>query len=142
VVVAAPDAGARGRAQRLARLLGARDVVVLEKARPRPNVARVVLRAVDRARVRGRAIVLVDDMIDTAGTITAAAAALRAAGATHIAIIATHAVLSGPALARLRRAHVDRIIVSDSLPIPRHHRLPLRSVSIASALKEAIHKTE
>jgi len=143
-VVVAPDAGARDRARRLAALLGARDIVVLEKARPRPNVARVALRTADRARVRGGAVLLVDDMIDTAGTITAAAQRLRAAGATRIAILATHAVLSGPALVRLRRARIDRIIVSDSLPSPRRslrRRRALRTVSLAPALTQALQMT-
>ncbi|MBI4434232.1 ribose-phosphate pyrophosphokinase [Candidatus Uhrbacteria bacterium] len=141
-VIAAPDAGARDRAQRLARLLGARDVVVLRKGRPRPNVARVAaLTPADQRRVAGRPVVLVDDIIDTAGTITAAAQRLRAAGATHIAILATHAVLSGPAIDRLRRARIDRIVVSDSLPLPRRspwRRRALRVVSIATSLTKTL----
>lgn len=139
-VIVAPDAGARHRAQRLASLLGTRDVVVLRKGRPRPNVARVAaLTSADRRRIASRPAILVDDMIDTAGTITAAAQRLREAGASHIAIIATHAVLSGPALARLRRARVDHIIVSDSLALPpRAHRLPLRVVSLTTALAAEI----
>jgi len=137
VVVAAPDAGARDRARRLADVLGTRDIVVLQKARPRPNAARVVLRAADHERVRGRAIVLVDDIIDTAGTIAAAASALRAAGATRIAIVATHAVLSGPARARLRAAKIDRIVVSDSLPLVRVAPL-FRRVPLAGSLTEVL----
>lgn len=142
-VIVAPDAGARDRAQRLARLLGTRDVIVLRKGRPRPNVARVAaLTPRDRARVRGRVAILVDDMIDTAGTITAATQRLRQAGASRIAIIATHAVLSGPALIRLRRARIDQIIVSDSLALPHAaHTLPLRVISLTPTLTSALRDT-
>lgn len=141
--VVAPDAGARGRAQRLASLLNTRDVIVLRKGRPRPNIARVAaLTPQDRRRVASRPAILVDDMIDTAGTITAAARRLRAAGASRITILATHAVLSGPAISRLRRARIDQIIVSDSLALPPNVRtLPLRVVSPASALTNALHTT-
>jgi ribose-phosphate pyrophosphokinase len=139
-VIIAPDAGARARAQQLARMLDIRDVVIMHKGRPRPNVARVAaLSAADRQRVAGCYAVLVDDMIDTAGTITAAAQRLREAGATHITIIATHAVLSGPALTRLRAVHVDRIIVSDSLALPPGaHTLPVHVVTVASVLVGAL----
>lgn len=148
-VVVAPDTGARDRAQRLARLLNARDVIVLRKGRPRPNIAHVAaLTSTDRRRVASRPAILVDDMIDTAGTITAAAQRLREAGASHITILATHAILSGPAMSRLRRARIDQIIVSDSLPFTRQSfvkqkfgGLPLRVVSLASALTSALHTT-
>lgn len=142
-VVVAPDAGARERAQRLARLLNTRDIIVLRKGRPRPNIARVAaLTSTDRRRVASHPAILVDDMIDTAGTITAAAQRLREAGASRITILATHAVLSGPAISRLRHARIDRIIVSDSLALPPGARtLPLRVVSLAPALTSAIRTT-
>ena len=115
---------------------------MLEKSRPRPNVARIApLSPADARRVRGPAVVLVDDLVDTAGSMVAAIRILRAADVTRVAILATHAVFSGPALARLRRAHLDRIIVSDSLPITAGNRLPLHVVSLAHALTEAIRAT-
>lgn len=137
-IVVAPDAGARDRAQRLARLLDTRDVIVLRKGRPRPNVARIAaLSARNRRRVAGRPAILVDDMIDTAGTITAAAHRLREAGASRITIIATHAVLSGPAISRLRRARINQLIVSDSLVLaPAARTLPLRVISLAGVLTQ------
>lgn len=142
-VFVAPDAGARHRAQRLARLLNTRDVIVLRKGRPRPNIARVAaLTPQDHRRVTGRPAILVDDIIDTAGTITAAARRLRAAGASRITILATHAVLSGPAISRLHRARINQIIVSDSLALPSAaHSLPLRVVSLAPALTSALRAT-
>lgn len=142
-VIVAPDAGARDRVQRLASLLGARDIVILHKGRPRPNIARVAaLSQSNRRRIAGRPAILMDDIIDTAGTITAAAQRLREAGASHISIIATHAVLSGPAIARLRRARIDQIIVTDSLvPPPGARTLPLRVASLAPTLTSALQST-
>lgn len=141
-IVVAPDAGARERAQELAKVLGGVDVLVLAKSRPRPNVARIAsLRASDTARVHGRTAVLVDDMIDTAGTITAAADLLRKAGARQIVILATHAVCSGPAFDRLRRAQLRRIVVSDSLPRTYPSSVPVRVVSLATALTSVISAT-
>ncbi|MDO8599232.1 MAG: ribose-phosphate diphosphokinase [bacterium] len=141
-VIVAPDAGASDRARRLAACLTRADVVVLEKTRPRPNVARIArLRPADQRRMQGRTAILVDDIIDTAGTITAAATLLRRAGVVRIVILATHAVCSGPALERLRRAKVDRIIVSDSLPRIRARGVPFRVTSLASSLTSVISAT-
>ncbi len=142
VVIVAPDAGASDRARRLAACCTRADVVVLEKTRPRPNIARIArLRPTDQRRMQGRTAMLVDDIIDTAGTITAAATLLRRAGVARIVILATHAVCSGPALERLRRAKVDRIIVSDSLPRIRARGVPFRVTSLASSLTSVISAT-
>ena len=89
--------------------------------------------------VRGRTCILVDDMIDTAGTITKAADALIAAGAADVIIAATHAILSGPAVDRLKNCNAREVIVTNTLPIPpERHFDKLTELSIAPLLSQAI----
>jgi ribose-phosphate pyrophosphokinase len=89
--------------------------------------------------VRGRTCVLVDDMIDTAGTIRQAADALFDQGAADVIVTATHAVLSGPAVERLRDSRISEVIVTNTLPIPEERQFPqLTVLSIAPLLARAI----
>jgi ribose-phosphate pyrophosphokinase len=89
--------------------------------------------------VAGRTCVIVDDMIDTAGTITQAAEALKANGAAEVIVAATHAILSGPAVDRLKNSGISEVIVTNTLPIPDDRRFPqLTVLSIAPMLARAI----
>jgi len=120
-VVVAPDAGARHRAQALAdRLVPQAEVVIVEKTRPRPNVA--VARTM-RGDVAGKRVVLVDDMIDTGGTICEAVRLVSEGGARSIRLAATHGIFSADAGERLARLPVSDTWVTNSLPQPAHPRI-------------------
>jgi ribose-phosphate pyrophosphokinase len=137
LVVVAPDAGRVKVAERYAQHLGC-DLALVHKSRPRgtTNVAEARHIVGD---VEGRHCVLIDDMIDTAGTIVAACDLLKAEGAGEIWVMATHAVFSPPAVDRLFNAPVSRVIVTDTLPLPPERRFEkLEILSIASIVADAI----
>lgn len=127
VVVVAPDAGSIKGAERLARHLAA-DIAVVHKRHiaGEPNVvaARDVV-----GEVSGRTCVIVDDMIDTAGTICAAASLLRDRGASDIRAVATHGLFSGPALDRLDGSPVNRVAVTNTLPVDSSDGIDVLSVA-------------
>ncbi len=138
LAVVSPDAGRIKVAEQWSKRLGGAPLAFIHKTRDitRPNEV-VANRVV--GEVRGRTCILVDDMIDTAGTITKAADALLAAGATDVIIAATHAILSGPAVDRLKNCNVREIIVTNTLPIPpERHFDKLTELSIAPLLSQAI----
>ena len=112
-VLVSPDAGGVERARSYASRLGA-GLAIIDKRRSRPNEAAVMHIVGD---VRGKVAIVVDDMVDTAGTLTKGGLAVKAAGARAVYAIATHAVLSGPAVTRLRESVFDRVIVTDSIPL-------------------------
>jgi ribose-phosphate pyrophosphokinase len=137
LVVVAPDAGRVKVAERYAQHLGC-DLALVHKTRPRgtKNIAeaRHIVGDVD-----GRHCVLIDDMIDTAGTIVAACDLLKAHGADEIWVMATHAIFSPPAVDRLFNAPVSRVIVTDTLPLPPERRFEkLEILSIATIVANAI----
>jgi len=113
VVVVSPDAGGVERARAYAKRLGA-SLAIIDKRRERANVSEVMHIIGD---VKGRECVLVDDMIDTAGTIVKGAKALKEHGAKSVIACCTHPVLSGPAYERIREGELDELIVSDTLPL-------------------------
>jgi ribose-phosphate pyrophosphokinase len=136
--VVSPDAGRIKVAEEWSRRLGGAPLAFIHKTRDinRPNET-VANRVV--GEVAGRLCVLVDDMIDTGGTITKAADALMAAGATDVIIAATHGILSGPAVDRLGACTACEVIVTDTLPIPPDRRFPkLTVLSIAPLISRAI----
>ena len=137
LVVVAPDAGRVKVAERFSQHLTA-DLAVVHKRRLRGVANRVeALHVV--GEVEGRQCVLIDDMIDTAGTIVAACDLLKAHGAEEIWVMATHAVFSPPAVDRLFNAPVSRVIVTDTLPLPPERRFEkLEILSIASIVANAI----
>ena len=138
LAVVSPDAGRIKVAEQWSKRLGDAPMAFIHKTRDitRPNEV-VANRVV--GEVKGRTCILVDDMIDTAGTITKAADALLAAGATDVIIAATHAILSGPAVDRLKNCNVREIIVTNTLPIPpERHFDKLTELSIAPLLSQAI----
>ncbi len=111
------------------------DIAIVHKRRD-PNASGAVSAQDVVGEVRGRTCLIVDDMIDTAGTIVEAVAALRARGATQVIIAATHAVLSYPARERLAGAAVDEVVVTDTLPVEAGPGITV--VSIAELLGSAI----
>ncbi len=137
LVIIAPDAGRVKVAERYSQLLN-KDLAFVHKRRPRGTVNQV--EAMDVVgNVSGRPCVIIDDMIDTAGTVCAAAYRLVEAGATDIWAMATHALLSDPALDRLNNSPVSRVIVTNTLPLPVYRRIPkLEVLSIAKIVADAI----
>ena len=136
VVVVSPDAGGTERARAYAKHLGA-SLAIVDKRRSGPNVAEVMHMIGD---VKGKFAVLVDDMIDTAGTLTKAAQAIMDNGAKEVIAVATHPVLSGPAAARIRESVLTEIIISDTIPLSDAARATgkIRVASVSVLLAEAI----
>ncbi len=140
LVVVATDVGAAKMARGYAKRLGG-DLAIVDKRRRGPNVAESLNVVGD---VDGKRCVIPDDMIDTAGTMTSAVKILRERGATDIYCVATHALLSGPAVERLASADVQEIIVTDTVPVPEEKRRALenlRVLSVAGLLARAIENT-
>lgn len=138
LAVVSPDAGRIKVAEQWSKRLGGAPLAFIHKTRDitRPNES-VANRVV--GEVAGRTCILVDDMIDTGGTITKAADALIAAGAGDVIIAATHAILSGPAVDRLKNCQAREVIVTNTLPIPAEHQFDkLTELSIAPLLSQAI----
>jgi ribose-phosphate pyrophosphokinase len=142
ITVVGPDAGAGKLARRFANYLGDHGVktelALIDKDRPKGtrNVAQALEVIGD---VDGRSCLLVDDMIDTAGSITSAADLLHARGATDVTIAATHGILSGPAVDRLKNAPVRETVVTNTMPIPDEKRWDALTVlSIAPIIAEAL----
>ncbi|MFZ5897646.1 MAG: ribose-phosphate diphosphokinase, partial [Bacillota bacterium] len=135
VVVVSPDVGGVTRARDLAERIGA-PLAIIDKRRPEPNVAEINTVI---GPVEGRTAILVDDIIDTAGTITKGADALIDFGATGVYVACTHPVLSGPAIERLRASVIKEVIVTNTIPIPLERRIAkIKVLSVAPLLGEAI----
>ncbi|WP_107668605.1 ribose-phosphate pyrophosphokinase [Cyanothece sp. BG0011] len=136
IVIVSPDVGGVARARAFAKKLDDAPLAIIDKRRQSHNVAEVMNVIGD---VKGKTAVLVDDMIDTAGTITEGAKLLREEGARQVYACATHAVFSGPAVSRLSSGVLEEVIVTNTIPIPEHHRFPqLTVLSVANLLGEAI----
>ena len=114
LVVVSPDAGRAKLANHFAEKLGAR-LAVLAKQRPEHNTAEITFLIGD---VEGKAALLIDDMIDTAGTLCAGAAVVKKAGATKVLAAATHGIFSGKAFDRLEESVIEEIVVTDTIPVP------------------------
>lgn len=135
VVVLSPDLGGVTRARDLANRLHA-SIAIIDKWRPEPNVAEVMNVIGD---IEGKSVIIVDDMIDTAGTITMASRVILERGAKEVYACATHPVLSGPALERLSEAPLREIVVTNTIPIPKDKRLKNMTIlSVAPLIGEAI----
>ena len=139
MIFVSPDAGGTERARAYAKRLHA-GLAIIDKRRSGPNVAEVMHIIGD---VKGKNCVIIDDMIDTAGTLCAAATALQEQGAADVYACATHGVLSGPALQRITESPLKRVYITDT--IPTHEKLAqcdtLRSMSVSHLLAEAIRRT-
>src|SRR5215213_9014056 len=138
LVVVAPDVGSAKMARGFAKRLNA-SLAIIDKRRPKPNVSEVVNVVGD---VEGHDCILVDDMIDTAGTVTEASRALKSLGAQDIYICATHALLSGPAKSRINDAPIKEVAVTDTIEIPEDRRPnQLCVLSVGELLSKAIRFT-
>ena len=137
IVVVSPDAGRVKVAERFSQQLGA-DLAFVHKRRPRGSLDEVEALEVV-GNVKGRRCVVIDDMIGTAGTICAAAERLVEEGATEVWAMATHAILAGPALDRLKAAPISRVIVTNTLPVPAERRIDkIEVISVAQIIADAI----
>ncbi len=137
LVVVSPDAGRAKLANHFAERLGA-TLAVLTKQRPDHNEAEITLLIGD---VEGRAALLIDDMIDTAGTLCAGAKVVRDAGATRIFAAATHGLLSGRAVERLRESVISEVVLSDTIPLPEEAADDelFRVLSVDRILADSVH---
>ncbi len=136
LVVVSPDAGGVERARAYATRLNA-GLGIIDKRREKANVSEVMNIVGD---VRDKVVILIDDMIDTAGTLSNAAVALRDAGATKVVACASHAVLSGPAIERIERSPLEEVIVTNSIPLSEAGKAcgKIRQLSVARMLGEAV----
>jgi len=135
VVVVAPDVGAIKVARAYAKRLNA-DLAVIDKRRPRQNEAEVMNII---GEVKGRNVILIDDMCDTAGTLTSAANALRKAGSKEIIAACTHALLSEPAYERIENSEIAKVVVTDTIPLKRSSER-IDVVSVAELFSDAIRR--
>lgn len=135
IVMVAPDVGGTIRARLLAKILNT-PIAIIDKRRPKQGVAEVENVIGD---VKGKTAIIVDDMIDTAGTIAEAAKILVKQGAKGVYVFATHALLSGPAVERLEKAPIEEVILTNTMPIPDEKKIgKLKIISVADLLAETI----
>nr|WP_293242900.1 ribose-phosphate diphosphokinase [Panacagrimonas sp.] len=139
LIVVSPDVGGVVRARAIAKRLDDADLAIIDKRRPRPNEAKVMNIIGD---VRGKSCVLVDDLVDTAGTLGQAAGALKDAGAIKVVAYVTHPVLSGPAVSNIMNSRLDQLVVTDTIPLsPAAAACPkIRQLSIGGLLAETIRR--
>jgi ribose-phosphate pyrophosphokinase len=138
IVVVAPDVGGVVRARAIAKRLDA-DLAIIDKRRPRANVATVMNIIGD---VENKCCVLVDDMVDTAGTLCSAAGALKEKGARRVVAYCVHPVLSGPAVDNIMNSKLDELVVTDTIPLGEAAQAcgKIRQLSIAQMLAETIRR--
>ncbi len=137
--IAAPDMGGAKRANAYSRILGC-PLIICHKSREKANVVGSMTAIGD---VEGKNIVIIDDMIDTAGTITKAANMLMEKGALSVRALATHAVLSGPAYERIAKSELKEVIISDTIPLttdPNIDRSKIKVLSVSDIFAEVIDK--
>ena len=139
LMVVSPDVGGVVRARALAKQLDDADLAIIDKRRPRANESRVMNIIGD---VEGRTCVLIDDMVDTAGTLCKAAGALKEAGALKVVAYCTHPVLSGPAVDNISGSQLDELVVSNTIALGDAARAceKIRQVSIAELLAETLRR--
>jgi ribose-phosphate pyrophosphokinase len=136
-VVVSPDVGGVGRASMLGDRLSA-DLAIIAKRRPEPNECEVIDVIGD---VEGKRVVLVDDIVDTAGSLVHGAEALKAHGAREIYACATHGVLSGPAIERLQHSPIEHLVITDTIPLPPEKHIPkIEVLSVAPMIAEGIRR--
>ena len=139
LVVVSPDLGSVTRSRKFANQLeGEVPLAIIDKRRPKANVCEVMNLIGD---VKGKNVIMLDDMIDTAGTITNAANALKEFGAKNIYACCTHAVLSGPAIERIENSAISELIVLDTIRLPKEKELDkIKVLTVAEMFGEAIKK--
>ncbi|MBT8116517.1 MAG: ribose-phosphate diphosphokinase [Gammaproteobacteria bacterium] len=139
MVVVSPDVGGVVRARALAKRLDDAELAIIDKRRPRPNEARVMNII---GEVEGRTCVLVDDLVDTAGTLCLAAKALKDEGASRVVSYCTHPVLSGAAVENIQASGLDELVVTDTIPLRADAQQcdKIRQLSIATMLAETMRR--
>jgi len=139
LIVVSPDVGGVVRARAFAKQLDDADLAIIDKRRPRPNESKVMNII---GEVGGRTCVIIDDMVDTAGTLCLAAQALKDEGASRVVAYITHAVLSGGAVERIAKSLLDELVVTDTIPLSQAARdcARIRQLSVASLLAETIRR--
>jgi ribose-phosphate pyrophosphokinase len=139
MVVVSPDVGGVVRARALAKRLGDADLVIIDKRRDKANQSEVMNLIGD---VDGKTCVMIDDMVDTAGTLCHAADALKQHGAVSVAAYITHAVLSGPAVSRITASSLDEVVVTDTIPLNEEAQAckKIRQLSTAELLAETMRR--
>jgi len=137
--VVSPDVGGVVRARAFAKRLDDAELAIIDKRRPRPNESKVMNII---GEVSGKTCVLIDDMVDTAGTLCLAAQALKEEGAAHVVAYITHAVLSGGAVERVAASVLDELVVTDTIALSQAAREcgRIRQLSVASLLAETIRR--
>ncbi len=135
LVVVSPDLGGVTRARDLAERIGA-PLAIIDKRRPEPNVAEIMNII---GKVKDKTVIMVDDIIDTAGTITLGAEALIERGAKEVYACCTHPVLSGPAIERLQNSSIKEVVVTNTIALPQEKKVPkIKELSVAPLFGEAI----
>jgi ribose-phosphate pyrophosphokinase len=139
MVVVSPDVGGVVRARALAKRLDDADLAIIDKRRPRPNESKVMNII---GEVEGRTCVLIDDMVDTAGTLCQAAQALKDEGAVKVVAYITHPVLSGAAIERISKSVLDELVVTDTIPLSEEGQAckRIRQLSVAALLAETVRR--
>jgi ribose-phosphate pyrophosphokinase len=139
MTVVSPDVGGVVRARALAKRLNDAELAIIDKRRPRPNEAQVMHVIGD---VEGQDCIIVDDMVDTGGTLRQAAAALKDNGAASVRAYCTHAVLSGQAVARFQESVLDELVVTDTIPLSPEATACgiIRQVSVANLVAETMRR--
>jgi ribose-phosphate pyrophosphokinase len=136
LIVVSPDVGGVVRARALAKRLES-DLAIIDKRRPKANMAEVMNII---GEVEGRSCVIMDDMVDTAGTLAKAAQALKESGAVRVVAYCTHPVFSGPAIERIAESELDEVVVTDTIPLNEEAQKckKIRQLSVAGLLAETI----
>ncbi len=139
LMVVSPDVGGVVRARAVAKRLDDADLAIIDKRRPKANVSQVMHII---GEVEGRDCVLVDDLVDTAGTLCKAAGALKAHGAARVVAYCTHPVLSGPAIKNIENSELDELVVTDTIPLRAEAQKcsRIRQLSIAEMLAETMRR--
>ncbi len=138
-IVVSPDVGGVVRARAIAKQIDDLDLAIIDKRRPQPNETRVMNVIGD---VAGKTCILVDDIVDTAGTLCTAAEALKDEGAVKVVSYITHAVFSGPAVERIDASNIDEMVVTDTIPLSEAaaHCSRIKQLSLDRLLAEAIRR--
>lgn len=139
MVVVSPDVGGVVRARALAKRLDDADLAIIDKRRPQANMAQVMNVI---GEVSGKTCVLIDDLVDTAGTLCEAGRALKERGAVRVVAYITHPVLSGPAVERIEKSELDELVVTDTIPLSETAKAcdQIRQLSVAELLAETIRR--
>ena len=139
MIVVSPDVGGVVRARAIAKQLDDSDLAIIDKRRPQPNMAEVMNII---GEVEGKTCIIVDDMVDTAGTLCQAAGALKDHGAKGVYAYCTHPVLSGKAIENIENSALDEMVVTDTIPLSQEaqHCTSIRQVSVAGMLAETIRR--